>query len=233
VGKLIVTKSYSSLFLVIFLSFLAIFSKAQADYCPKKIAAIEGDPLAAQGGEILKKIYQELGCPIDLIYLPGQRGILHFNGGKVDGELYRLRLVEGAYERKFVRSDVALFPLTNDLWVHPDPKVAETKAFGYVLGLKWHEAYIQKNALKIKKLAQFPSEEKLFAAYNRGAIGSFLSEKQTIDVLEKTHKLVQRPLLKEVVETKSLYHYLGDEFTPFMNDFSRRLQQDNPFSVMK
>jgi hypothetical protein len=204
-----------------------------AGYCPKKIAIVQGDPLAIPAKDILRKIYKQMGCNVKILPLPGTRGILHFNKKRVDGELYRLPLAEKAYNREFIRSAHALLKLTYAIWENPASDMSDKKPLGYVRGIKWHEAYIQHNVLNVQKIAQFNTEEKMFEAFARGVLGSFLSEEQTVDLLLKNNKMHILPRLKAVIETKGLYHYLGAEFSDFMTDFSAVIKKDNPFSILE
>jgi len=220
-----------AVFISLLLSSFELF--AQTSYCPKKIAVIQGDPLSDQGAEILTKVYKALGCAIDLSKLPGARGILHFNRKMVDGELYRLRLVENAYERDFVRSLVPLFKLTNAVWENPNGTAATDKPLGYVKGIKWHETFVKEYVLETPKLVQFNTEKNLYDAYVRGAIGSFLSEKQTVNLLIDDDKLSLIPRLKKAIETKPLYHFLDSKYVEFMADFSKYIQNNQPFKVME
>jgi len=211
-----------------------ISGNVYAQYCPTKIAAISGDPLSEGGANVLRQIYGKLGCTPEVTFLPGRRGVNHFNKSAVDGELYRLRLIESQYKTAFVRSSTPVFSLTNALWVHPSPAIAEKKRTAYVLGIAWHEKFVV--ALPVEqraKYVKYHSDGQVFAAYNRGAIGSFLTEKQSIDILLKKNAIRPIPVLKKVISSLPLYHYLGKRYAKFMADFSAELARDNPFSKLE
>ncbi|WP_419799852.1 hypothetical protein [Terasakiella sp.] len=179
--------------LIALISSFSVNAQSNSSYCPQKIGMMQGDPLAIPAKEILVKIYKKLGCNIKVVPLPGTRGILHFNKKLVDGELYRLSLAEKAYEQTFVRSLVPLFKLTNAIWENSDYNISNKKPLGYVKGIKWHEEYILKHFLDMQNIAQFYSEDKMYEAFNRGAIGGFLSEKQTVKLLMDDGRLSVSP----------------------------------------
>lgn len=210
-----------------------VHAQSEHGYCPKKIGMMQGDPLAGPAKDILLKVYKKLGCHTKVVPLPGARGILHFNKKLVDGELYRLPLAEKNYERTFVRSLVPLFKLLNAVWENPDYNVTSKKPLGYARGIKWHESYIQKHFLDMQNIAQFNTEEKMFEAFNRGAIGRFLSETQTVKLLLDDGRLSISPHLKSTVENKPLYHYLSSDYSTFMADFSKIIEAEHPFVVLE
>lgn len=218
---------------VVLLENFGVNAQSPNSYCPPKIGMMQGDPLAVPAKEILLKVYKKLGCNIKVVPLPGARGILHFNKKLVDGELYRLPLAEKAYERTFVRSLVPLFKLTNAVWENPDYNISSKKPLGYVRGIKWHEEYVQNHFLDMQKIAQFNSEDKMYEAFNRGIIGAFLSEKQTVKLLSEDGRLTVSPRLKSTVESKPLYHYLSSNYSTFMADFSKVIEAEHPFSILE
>lgn len=201
--------------------------------CPQSIAAISDDPLSHKGSKILSKMYTALGCPIEIVFLPGRRGISYFNQKKVDGELYRLNLIEAAYSNKFTRSSSPLFEIINAVWARPDLTDIKLEPIGYVIGIAWHENFIKNANENIPfRRAKFDSEEDMLLAYNNGKIGSFLSEAQSISLLSSQNKYKVIPRKSFDVEALPLFHYLQAKYTPFMKEFSKYLQEHQPFAGM-
>jgi len=226
------TKCRFYVFLLVLL--MAVPGTAIAQYCPGQIAAIEGDPLSRDGALYLTQMYEKLGCKLEVRFLPGRRGVQEFNSADVDGELYRLRIIEDKYVRPFLRSVQPLFSLTNAVWVHPDPAIADAHPLGYVLGIAWHEKFVSELPVgDATRLLKFHSEDDVVAAYNKGVIGSFLTEKQTVDILVQGGAIVPAPVRKTTISAQPLYHYLGREFGPFMGDFSTLLTRDNLFKKLE
>jgi len=199
--------------------------------CPKKITYVENDPLSQKTIVILQKIYAQLGCPIEAIKLPGRRGPLHFNRGLVDGELYRGIPAEKNYSRAFVRSPVPLLEISNRLWRNPsntDPKAP----IAYTLGVAWQEKYIASNTAKtgITHTPIMYNTEK-YEAYAKGRIKRFLSADTNVEDMIEKNILgnTPQPIIEKTIATLPLYHYLGAEFTPFMEKFSALVSQTNPF----
>jgi len=221
-------------FLVFFLIYVmssCLSEQAFSQYCPSKIAAISGDNLSVESQSILKEIYTKLGCSVEIVSLPGRRGVLSFNRSLVDGELFRLSLIEKKYEKTFVRSTTPMLQLVNALWEHPSPSVAENKPMAFVLGIAWHEKFISETTGT--KAIRFSSDHELVAAYNRGAVGSFLTEKQSINLLHKKRAIHPAPVLKKTISALPLYHYLDKKYAKFMADFSEELRQHQPFQKLE
>ncbi len=218
--------------IVIFLTFvLCLSTGAQAKYCPEKIAVISGDPLANGVQGILQSTYHTLGCEIEFVSVPARRGILYFNNRSVDGEIYRLSLVENAYNIPFVRSSVALLYLKNALWENPDREIAQKRPMGYVRGIKWHDEYTASLKGHVNMIS-FGSEENMFQAYERGSIGSFLTEKQSVDLLQAQSFFKTSPKMVKVISNLPLYHYLNADYADFMKKFSAYLVAHKPFQAL-
>lgn len=192
--------------------------------CPETLAVIPNDLLATTTLEAFKKLYLQLGCSPKLFELPGRRGILHFNKGLVDGELYRLSQVEKKYSRPFVRSATPLFQISNALWLHPDQKVRRRFPIGYVLGVIWEEQYI-----KDRNGVSFPSTTIMFASYQKGLISGFLASDNLVSAQIAKDRLLPSPILGELISSTPVYHYLGLEYAEFMGKVSEVLIKDNPF----
>ena len=204
---------------------IALPSLAQAEYCPSKIAAIHRDPLADKAAEVMKELYEKLGCDIAIQASTAKRSVLDFNKGKIDGEMLRTRLIEQQYKRDYVRS-VQVADLPGVLWVHPDQEMAETLPLGYVRGYSWQETYTSEHD---KNNIGFSSDEELFLAWNRGQIGSLLGDHPIVSHYIRKQKLTIVPVEKEVVSNAPLFHYLSYEYAPFMAAFSNAIERNNPF----
>lgn len=222
--------------IICFALFFSTINIAEADndyLCPKSVAATSGDPLSTKGSTILTQIYATLGCPIEIVFLPGRRGVSYFNQEKIDGELYRLKLIESAYTKKFARSAVPLFEITNAVWVHPNLIDIKTEAIGYIIGIAWHEKFIAEAGENIPyRRVKFDNEEDMLAAFNNRKIGSFLSESQSVSLLSSQDRYVTTPAKFQSIESLPLYHYLQGKYAPFMKAFSTYLKVNDPFGDM-
>ncbi len=195
--------------------------------CPKNIAIINQSVLSSKAAIILKKIYQDLGCPINLTFLPGRRGIQNFNDNKVDGELIRQQSAEKFMQRSFVKSS-PLFIVSNNLWGHPNLSIREKYPIGYLIGIFWQENYKTEKPMK-----SFHGNDQMFQAYNQGYLAAFPASDLLINILVEENKLIPPPVLLEEIVSTPLYHYLGKEFTPFMERFSAYIEEKKPFSILK
>lgn len=206
---------------------LSAVSVAQAhEDCPVTIAVIEGSDTATNAADTLDLLYQELGCQTVFAEIPGRRGVLYFNSGKVDGEVFRREIIEPSYERAFIRSKIPLFLLSNSSWVHPDQELYSQLPYGYVLGIVWQEDYDG-----VSPKVGFKDFGTMYTAYNEGKLNGFLGPTQAIQTQIKSGGLSPSPQMKENLFDVPLYHYLGAEFKPFMARLSALLEKKNPFEV--
>lgn len=213
---------------------LASFSTAYAagDYrCPKTLAAIKGDPLSQKATEIFRKVYAKLGCPIKITPLPARRGVLHFNQNLVDGELFRLPLIEPHYINPIARSNEPLFKLTNGLWGRHKSIDPNNNIVGYVKGIAWHDDYLKKHPST--KTVAFASDDQAIAAYFRKSIDFFLSEKQTVTLYLISHGNKRPPYLVQEISALPLYHYLNADYAPFMTAFSKYIKEQKSFAPIE
>ncbi|OUS17279.1 hypothetical protein A9Q97_01745 [Rhodospirillales bacterium 47_12_T64] len=214
---------------VIFICCLGLTSQAQEKLrCPRSIATIGNSVMAEASKGTLLRVYDDLGCHIILEELPGRRGIASFNNSIVDGEMYRLRIVEPRYTRKFVRSAVPIFLVSGSLWRRPNSKGDDNLPTGHVFGIVWQEKYMEGRRGKV-----FNTVEEAFKSYEVGEINSFLASDFAVRhrISEDGFSIV--PDQGERLMEAPIYHYLGEEFTPFMNFFSSYIKKHSPFALME
>ena len=208
-------------------------AQAAGAYCPAKIAALDGVALAERSAAAMQLLYEKLGCPVEIEPVPGRRGVAHFNSGAVDGELYRLAIIEPAYTVPFVRSTVPLMVMEKALWSAPGAKGDETALYGYVFGIKWHEDFVGHARERTRRFRKYDTETDMFTAYQAGEIKGFLSIKQTVDQLLWVGRITAAPEKVLTVARKPLYHYLNAKYRPFMEALSAALARDNPFTALE
>lgn len=203
---------------------------ADAQYCPEKIAAIDGD-MSRKAAGILATLYKKLGCPVKVMFLPGRRGLMQFNNAKVDGELNRHAIIESKYKRPFVRSAVPMLHMVNGLWSRPAPLGKRTKPIGYALGIAWQDEYAADRPNQ--KFIAYRRAVQVIEAYNRGEIDKFVSIKQVIAINRARGTISPVPVLEKRISRLPLHHYLDKKYAAFMADFSEALRRDNPFRVLE
>jgi len=194
--------------------------------CPKRIALIEGNDLAENASSIIQKIYKILGCETVFVELPGKRGIVEFNRGKIDGELIRLSIVEKLYTVPFIRSSRPLFTLPHSLWVHPNAPIHAT---AYLLGVIWQRNYMEEKENGIS----FPSYDAMFEAYNQGKVTAFLANDISVQAWLDENKLKPLPHIKETMSQAPVFHYLSPDFKEFSDVFSDYVAEHKPFEIFK
>jgi len=204
---------------------------AYSQYCPTKVAAIHGNDLSNEAIPILKNIYMKLGCSPEIIYLPGRRGVSHFNKSLVDGEVFRFEIIEKKYKKEFVRSSIPMFRLASAIWQHPSQKIADTKPMAFVWGIAWQEKFVSETP--IRNSIKLHTVQQVVDAYNNGAVGSFLAVKPTIGIFLEKQGIQPVPVLKQTISSMHLYHYLDIKFAKFMADFSEEIRLKNQFSKLE
>jgi len=143
--------------------------------CPQRVAAFDGTIIPVEVIAVFKKMYSDLDCEPTYVPLPGRRGIIQFNHGKVDGEIFRTEKIEPLYTREFVKSAIPVFTISNSLWRNPSAKQSKKKKIGYVLGIVWQEKF---KTVGVKK--SYHNAEKMYEAYNSGLLTEFLSSNYSL-----------------------------------------------------
>ena len=184
--------------------------------CPGTIAIIADDVVSNNVAADLEKKYAAIGCKPEFVPYPGKRGINMFNNRMVDGELIRIRDIDKAYKRPFVRSSVPVYSVNMALWSHPDQERKKGLPFGYVHGIVWQERYIAKNPdLPVMK---YYSRNDMFEAYNMGRLAGVIENDETISDLSPL------PQQTALINSLDLYHYLGGEFEDSMKKLSKEIR---------
>lgn len=185
--------------------------------CPDSIAVIEGEDISQRVLKRLEPIYRQLGCDTQFIQMPGQRALVGFNQGVVDGELVRIHSTASEYQRPYSRSSVAVVEVQSALFVHPQQQT--TLPIGFQLGVVWQKRY----ASQLDNTLQMYSAAELCEAYNSGSIRGFLSNYFSVDELVNRKQLNPMPVIDKKLPSYPLYHYLGAEYEPLMQQISQRL----------
>ena len=213
---------------MVFLICSAPRSYAKEDVlCPTSIASIEGNYFSNKIIPILSQIYEKIGCSLNLNPLPGRRGIHYFNTGKVDGEVVRFEIVEEKFERPFIRSEVPLLMLSGSLWQHPDHMDGKNSPIGYAIGALWQEEFAKTHNTQI-----FDTTTEVLQAYNAGSISAFIAVDVSVDLMGEGG-LMPPPVRIETIHENPAYHYLAEEFAPFMILLSEELKKSDPFKALK
>jgi hypothetical protein len=196
--------------------------------CPKTLGSVINDRLSNHLASIISDIYETLGCPVEIVDLPGRRGFTAFNNGRIDGELFRLPIGAEHYTRPYIRSEIPLLAVTSSLWGMPGSKVYSDDTIGYMTGIAWQEEYLDKNMLR---KSGHNDLDDIVQHYNSGTFDRFLGEDATVELIiaEGAFAKDRSPVRIELLEDGPIHHYLGIEFAPFMAKFSQYLRENNPF----
>ncbi|MDX1736956.1 MAG: hypothetical protein R3261_01895 [Alphaproteobacteria bacterium] len=150
---------------------------------------------------------------------------MEFNRGNVDGELFRLTLIEERYTTDFVRSSTALILLTNSLFTRPDIDAFDTRhPIGFQSGVAWQEDFV-----KGKPSLLFYTANQMFKAYANKKLDVFLAAPFEVRQYNDIYPLSPLPIEAEVISKLPLYHYLSSDFAPFMEKLDAYLSSNQPF----
>lgn len=166
--------------------------------------------LSRSAGQIMAEAYRRIGHTMELQFAPLERSLIIADGGKVDGELYRMEGLEKLYPNlrrvpaPLVRADFMVFarkglPLRVDGWESLRPYVV-----GYVIGVKAIErgmpAGFNTNAV--------PDEEQLFLILDRGRVDVVISEINVGQEIVSRLGFHNNTMLQPPLMSIYLYHYV-------------------------
>lgn len=155
--------------------------------CPKKVSYVSGDRLTKVLQPILKNVYRALKCDTKFVPFSARAATRAFVEGKVDGEVFRLELIERKYSHDYLKSTVPLLVLSGSLWLHPDHN--SERPFGYGQGVAWEEHYARgKKGVGLREM------DRKILAYNNHQISGFLMTNVTAKILADTQELAPPPV---------------------------------------
>jgi len=216
------------LFVAVILASITFWGQsAVAADCPGGIAAISDAELNGVVIPKTKMLYDQLGCELHIVPRPGRRGVIEFNTGKVDGELFRLRLIEKFYTAGFVRSQYPLLQVQQGIWIKNGSELKKGAFLGYVIGRRWQEEYAEDHQDRFR-FVEYSSAAEMRQDYHSGQLAGFLAASPTIDELLKNGKLTERPELALKIHVVKIFHYLSGRYAPFMAEFDKLLAGCDP-----
>ena len=214
--------------LSLLLSLTATGYTAPENDCPERLGVVNDSRISLKILGIMRKVYQNLGCPITIEYLPGRRGLVAFNAGHVDGELFRVPAGAKKYTRSFVQSAVPLMNVSSSLWGNPGSTLYSDAPIGHTIGIVWEEDFLSQ--YRLPKSGHL-NDADLIHHYNAGTFDRFIAEDSTIRsaIAEGAFAKDRIPVQIEVLQVAQVYHYLAAEYAPFMERLSDYLEHNNPF----
>lgn len=200
--------------------------------CPQRLGVVSNSDISQKVLSVMRIVYQQLGCPLKIEYLPGRRGFVAFDAGDIDGELFRVADGAKKYKRTFVQSAVPLMEVSISLWGEPGSTLYSDDPIGHTLGVIWEENFLEKHQLP---KSGHRDENDLIEHYNAGTFNRFISEDSNIRTAIEDGDFTQDriPVQIEVLQLVPIYHYLAAEYAPFMQRLSDYLKRNTPFENAK
>lgn len=82
---------------VLLFSSVNSLAKGAATDCVLEISGIEGQPTHIMAAQVLEAAYKQIGCTLNVHFIPGVRSLAWANSGKTDGDIARISGTEKAY----------------------------------------------------------------------------------------------------------------------------------------
>ncbi len=217
-----------------FLCFFAIWSvnatRGFGYECPKTVGYAAGSLFAGEVVQVYHTIYKNLKCNTQFVPLPPKRILVHFNNGMLEGDIFRLELIEKHLQVPFVKSHVPLFHVSGYLYQNMTVKNAKERPFGYLRGVQWQKEYAQKHP---KNSMVINDEESLFLQYRSGVLKRFLSGAFRVNHRIQEGFFDVPPVAVEKIFTQPLWHYLHADYADFMKAFSDYVTKHKSFAEIE
>lgn len=176
-------------------------------------SAVEETHPAKTVGEILRRAYQRIGIQIEILELPGKRGLIYSNGGETDGEVCRTEGI-GAEYTNLRRIDVAVrvdemylfVKRGNEFSVEGWESISKDIIIGYQRGVNFIETNTAKYGIKTWPANNSEQLFKMLAA--GGRVGAIIDGFTMGSRIIKEHGLQEIVRLNSPIHTSVLYHYL-------------------------
>jgi len=100
---------------------------------------------------------------------------------------------------------------------------------GGLIGIIWQENFSKSDQNMKYDIHLFNNYSLLFNAYNKGRIVGFLADEASIVAYQELLKIDPLPILERNIERVDFYHYLGGEYSEFMNEYSDHIKKNDYF----
>ena len=163
-------------------------------------------------GEVLRRAYQKIGIRVELLELPGKRGLMYSQAGNTDGDAFRTREIEKEYTN-LKRIDVVVstdemylfVKRGNEFPVKGWESISKEIIVGYQRGVQFAE----KNTLKYDINTQpGDSSSQLFQMLAAGRVDAIIVGSEAGCNVIKEHDFQEIVRLDPPIHTSVLYHYL-------------------------
>ena len=145
-------------------------------------SAVEGTRPTKIVGEILRRAYQEIGIQIEILELPGKRGLMYSQAGITDGEAFRTRRIEKNHNNlKRINVAVSVDEMYlfvkrgNEFPVKGWESVSKDIIVGYQRGVKFAEKDTAKYEIKTQPVR---NPDQLFQILVLGRVEAIIAGKQ-------------------------------------------------------
>lgn len=192
-------------------------------------SAIEQTRPVKAVGEVLRRAYQKIGIKIEILELPGVRGLKYSHEGQTDGEAFRTRGIETEYT-DLIRIDVAVSADEMFLFVKQGKEfevdgwesLPKEGLVGYQRGVK----FVELNAAKYSiKTYHVDSTEQLFKMLDFGRVDAVISGSEMGAKNIRTLNLQNIIRLTPPIHTSVLYHYLHKKHAHLVPQITAVLQE--------
>lgn len=216
---------------------LSIFSQTASALT---ISVLQESPSSQIYSQILKKIYQHAGVPLDFVVLPTGRSLVQSSNGHIDGELVRIYQVGDLYPTLIrVPTPYTYFESTAFSKIPDIPQEKGWNALidyrvGMVRGMK--HAEIGLRDVDTDSVVEVTITKQLFDMLEYGRIDVAVTSK--VSGLFFINKYDLQPLypLEPTLQQHDLYHYLHEKnkkYVPILDKAIREMKESGELKRLK
>lgn len=192
-------------------------------------SAVEGTRPAKIVGEVLRRAYQKIGITIEVLELPGKRGLIYSQDGNTDGDAFRTRGIEKEYNNlKRINVAVSVDEMYlfvkrgNEFPVNGWESVSKDIIVGYQSGVQFAEKDTAKYELKTQPVR---NSEQLFQMLALGRVDAIIAGSAMGLRFIKEHDSQEIVRLAPPIHTSVLYHYLHKKHTDLVPKITAVLKE--------
>lgn len=175
-------------------------------------SAVAGTRPAKIVGEVLRRAYQKIGIRIEVLELPGLRGLMYSQEGNTDGDAFRTQGIEKEYTN-LKRIDVVVsvdemylfVKRGNEFPVKGWESISKDIIVGYQRGVMFAEKNTAKYEIRTQPVG---SSVQLFQMLAVGRVDAIIAGSDMGLRFIKEHDLQETVRLSPPIHTSVLYHYL-------------------------
>ncbi|OUR78005.1 hypothetical protein A9Q83_08425 [Alphaproteobacteria bacterium 46_93_T64] len=193
-----------------FLVVLFPSARSSAKTVELTFSQISGSPVVQAASEVISHLYKRIGITANFLPMPARRALEMSNGGKTDGEIFRVKSI-GKKFKNLVRVPTPLlkvvwyaYAANERLAVGSQEEIKKVNRIGIIRGVVWAENLVKNNKAVVRVDNISDLAEKLIM----GAIDVAVATDAELFKQYEKRKLKKSVFRGSPLHTINLYHYL-------------------------